>query len=196
VELLIFWKERLVVIANTKTGSTSLESAFEGLAEVVVSRPAALKHTTAAACRRHVAPWLAEFAGGAPFETAALVREPLDWLGSWFRDRAGSGELPEGMDFAGFGRDVLAAPPPGHARIITQAEMLCAEDGTPAVDALFRYDAIERFVEFLEDRLGCEITLPRLRVSPAAPTDLPADLRARLAEHLAADIALYDAARG
>ena len=194
--MLIFWKERLVVIANTKTGSTSLESAFEGLAEVVVSRPAPLKHTTARAYRRHVAPWLADQAGGAAFETVALVREPLDWLGSWFRDRAGSGELPAGTDFAGFGRDVLAAPPPAHARLVTQAEMLCDPDGAPLVDALFRYDAIGRFVDFLEDRLGCEITLPRLRVSPAAPTDLPADLRARLSVHLAADAALYESARG
>ena len=194
--MLIFWKERLVVIANTKTGSTSLESALEGLAEVVVSRPAPLKHTTARAFRRHVAPWLAELAGGAAFETVGLVREPLDWLGSWYRDRAGAGELPEGMDFAGFGRDVLALPPPPHARLVSQAAMLCDDAGAPLVDRLFRYDEITRFVDFLEDRLGCEITLPRLRVSPAAPTDLPADLRARLSDHFAADATVYAGAQG
>ena len=193
--MLIFWRERLVVLANTKTGSTSIESALEGLAEVALARPPALKHTTARAFRAHVAPWLAEVAGPAPFTTVALVRDPVDWLGSWYRDRAGSGELPPGLDFAGFARDVLDTPVPDHARLVSQADMLCDGSGAPIVDALFRYDAIGRFVDFLEDRLGCEITLPRLRVSPWAPTDLPAPLAAELARHFAADAALYAAAQ-
>ena len=189
--MLIFWKERLVVIANTKTGSTSLESALEGLAEVVVSRPAPLKHTTARAFRRHVAPWLTELAGGTAFETVGLVREPLDWLGSWYRDRAGAGELPEGMDFAGFGRDVLALPPPPHARLVSQAAMLCDDAGAPLVDRLFRYDEIDRFVAFLEDRLGCAIHLPRLNVSPEAQMDLAPATVARMEQAMAEDFALY-----
>jgi len=194
--MLIFWRERLVFLANTKTGSTSIESALEGLADVSVTRPAALKHGGVSAFRRHIAPYLADLSGGGTFTTVALVREPIDWLGSWFRDRAGHGDLPRGMDFAGFGRAFLTDPPPAPARLVTQAEIVGDGRGGVGVDDLFRHDAIDLFVQFLEDRLGCEITLPRLNVSPAAPPDLPEDLRAALDARLAPDRALYDAARG
>lgn len=195
-ELLVFLKQRLVVLANTKTGSTSIEAALEGLADLVVARPDPLRHTTADTFRRHVAPWLAAATGETGFETAALVREPLDWLGSWYRDRAATGLLPEGMDFAGFGRAVLSTPTPEPARLVSQTQMLCDDTGRPIVDALFRFDAIGHFVTYLEDRIGCAITLPRLRVSPAAPTDLDPALRAALERHFAADAALHAAARG
>lgn len=39
VVLLIFWKQRVVFLANPKTGSTSLEMALEPLAEIAFQRP-------------------------------------------------------------------------------------------------------------------------------------------------------------
>ncbi len=44
---------------------------------------------------------------------------------------------------------------------------------------------------FLEDRLDCVITLPKLNVSPAAAMDLSAATERRLAETMAEDFALY-----
>ena len=44
---------------------------------------------------------------------------------------------------------------------------------------------------FLEDRLGCEIILPRLNVSPVGATALSAATEALLHEVAAEDFALY-----
>jgi len=192
--MLIFWKRRLVFLANTKTGSTSIEMALESLADVAIQRPPALKHTTAARFVGLLAPFLGASAEGQRFETVALIREPLDWLGSWYRYRLRE-HLPIGGDesFAAFVAGYLDQPQAEFASIGSQSAFLTDAQGAVAVDHLFRYEDIAQLLEFLEDRLDCAITLPHLNVSPQAPVDLPAELGRRLTERLAADYALYDA---
>jgi hypothetical protein len=62
--------------------------------------------------------------------------------------------------------------------------------------SLFRYEEIDTFVHFLEDRLGCEIILPRLNVSPPGAMELSAETRALLREVAAADYAMYETLEG
>lgn len=197
--MLIFWKERLVFLANTKTGSTSIEAALEQLAHVVINRPPQLKHTRARAFDLHLRPLLTQAAGG-PFTTVALMREPIDWLGSWFRYRLREMEDTErstaGMDFAGFVEAYLRPDPPRFAAVGTQAGFLCDAKGFLLADRVFRYESLTTFVHFLEDTLGCEITLPRMNVSPKAPMDLPDDLRQRLMQMLSNDYAIYNSLPG
>jgi hypothetical protein len=192
-DVLIFWKERLVFLANTKCGTTSIAMALESLAHVSVQRPPELKHLTAAQYHAHVAPLLAS-AGGGPFTTVALMREPLDWLGSWYRSRqrdAGD-ETPDGrVRFDRFAEDFLSSAPPGYAQLTTQAAFLADPAGAWLVDRVFRYEALGHLLAFLEDRLQCEIILPRVNVSPEGLTDPDAGLRTRLTERLALDYRLY-----
>ncbi len=198
--MLIFWRQRLVVLATPKTGSTSLEAALESLADVAVLRPRALKHTSAAACRAHVIPYL-EAAAGAPFESVALMREPVDWLGSWYRaelreaQEAGWPEDPASTealaDFEAFVAAHLGPAPPAVADVGSQAAFLGDGLGGCGVDRLFRYDRFEAFTAFLEERLDCDLVLPRLNASPAGDTALPDALAARLAAARAADFRLY-----
>lgn len=194
--MLIFWKERLVFLANTKTGSTSIESALEQLAHVAIRRPPVLKHMRAAAYLRHFKPFLEKTSGG-PFTTVALVREPVDWLGSWFRyrQRAELG-VPENstahLDFEHFAAAYLSERPPAFAAVGSQARLLGNGSGEPLVDRLFRYENLDGFVHFLEDRLDCEITLPRMNVSPKAPMELQGATRDRLRAHFAPDYAIWN----
>ncbi|GAB4388678.1 sulfotransferase family protein [Albidovulum sp.] len=192
--MLVFWKERLVYLATPKTGSTAIETALEPLASVVIQRPPELKHTPAQRYRRFIAPFLSQSAGE-DFTVVALMREPIDWLGSWYRYRQRDGmRNPEhstrGLTFDGFVEGYLRPDPPAFARVGSQRPFLCPPGEAP-VDLIFRYEEIDRFVRFLEDRLDCEITLPRLMVSPPGATDLSPDLELRLKARLAEDIALY-----
>lgn len=197
--MLIFWKQRLVVLATPKTGSTALEAALGGLAALNVERPPELKHTPAYRYQRLVRPWLQNSAQGAVFTAVALMREPVDWLGSWYRfrqrdDLDGTDRSAAGMTFADFARAYRADPRPAMADVGGQAKFLSAAEGPGlGVDRVFRYEAMDRFVAFLEDRLDCAIELPRVNVSPRGRTDLAAQDLADLRAHLAPEYRIYEA---
>ena len=192
--MLVFWKERLVYLATPKTGTTAIESALESLASVVIQRPPELKHTAAFRYWKHLAPFLTA-AADEDFLVVAVMREPLDWLGSWYRYRQREGMLRQdastaGISFNTFVEAYLSDPQPAYAAVGRQANFL-RPPNSPGVDRIFPYDDIGRFVGFLEDRLDCEITLPRLNVSPEVPVDLAPDVEARLRIALQEDFDLY-----
>lgn len=192
--MLVFWKQRLVYLATPKTGTTAIEAALEPLASVVIQRPPELKHTSVHRYWKFLAPFLQK-AADEDFMVVAVMREPIDWLGSWYRYRQrGSGVAPEkstkGLSFDAFVEGYLADPQPEFANVGSQSRFLVPERG-PGADRLFRYDDMASFVHFLEDRLDCEITLPRLNVSPAGQTELSPAVEARLRDTCARDFALY-----
>lgn len=204
--MLIFWPQRLVLLATPKTGTTSLEAALEALADVALLRPRAMKHLPARVWRETLAPYVEASAGG-PFRTVALVREPQDWLGSWYRARLREAEdggdgsaaaLREDADsrclrsFADFVEAHLSDDPPPVAAVGSQSGFLSDGAGGVAVDLLFRYDRFQDFTDFLEGEFDCEIILPRLNASPARDLDLPDPMLRRLRSERAADFALYD----
>lgn len=196
--MLVFWKQRLVYLATPKTGSTAIETALEPLASVVIQRPPELKHTSAFRYWRYIAPYL-EKAADEDFMVVAVMREPVDWLGSWYRYRQRHGERHHdrstaGMSFDTFIEAYLSDPQPEFARVGRQSRFLVPEKG-PGVDRIFRYDNLGSFVSFLEDRLDCEISLPRLNVSPEGSLDLSPEMRARLNADYERDFALYDTLR-
>ena len=196
--MLVFWEERLAFLATPKTGSTAIAAALESLAAVSIQRPPLLKHTTVHRYRRFIGPYL-EAASKREFTLVALMREPKDWLGSWYRYRQRDRTLPEqstrGLSFDDFVRGWCQDPRPEFANIGSQARFLRPrrENGSElGVDRLFRYEEIGTFVQFLEDRLGCEIILPRLNVSPAGLTELSPATERHLREVAADDFALYE----
>lgn len=192
--MLVFWEQRLVFLATPKTGSTAIESALESLAAISVTRPPTLKHTTVQRYRRFLGPYL-KAASGHEFETVALMREPRDWLGSWYRYRRREdviiGNSTQGMTFEQFVQAYASDPPPPSADVGSQERFFRPRNGE-GIDHLFRYEEIDSFVAFLEDRLNCEITLPRLNVSPPAGLELSPEGEALLRRACAADYALYD----
>ncbi len=199
--MLVFWDHRLAILATPKTGSTAIQSALEPMATLAIRTPPALKHTTAQRWHRFLGPYF-ETAAGAPFTVVALMREPRDWLGSWYRYRQrpeieGTPRSTAGLSFDRFVNDWCDDPQPDHAAVGSQARFL-APKAERGVDHLFRYEEIDRFVDFLEDRLGHEIILPRVNVSPDGNLDLSEATEARLRQAAAKDFALYQslAARG
>ncbi|MGL4234447.1 hypothetical protein [Tabrizicola sp.] len=191
--MLVFWEQRLAFLATPKTGSTAIAAALESLAAVSIQRPPLLKHTTVHRYRRFVGPFL-EAASKDNFTVVALMREPKDWLGSWYRFRqreeTDEGKSTRDMSFDDFVRAWCKDPRPDFADVGSQGKFLRPRQGE-GVDRLFRYEEIDTFVHFLEDRLGCEIILPRLNVSPPGATELSAGTEALLREVAAEDFALY-----
>lgn len=192
--MLVFWDQRLAFLATPKTGSTAIEAALESLSALVVQRPPILKHTSVQRYHRFIGPYL-EVASGHPFSVAALMREPMDWLGSWYRYRQRDDVIEAQKSTANISFDAFVSAycsedPPEFAAVGSQARFLKSRKER-GVDHLFRYEDIDGFVAFLEDRLGCEIVLPRLNVSPAASLDISPATEVKLRAFSADDFDLY-----
>lgn len=196
--MLVFWKQRLVLLATPKTASTALESVLAPLAAMVILRPPQLKHTNAQRYQRFIAPFI-EDSSGKEFTLTALMREPCDWLGSWYRYRQRPEEVAEkstrGMSFDAFVQGYCRDDKPEFARVGSQSNFL-APKGQRAVDHVFRYEDMPHFVAFLEGRLRIRITLPRLNVSPQAELQLSPQTKALLRSYCARDFEIYDLISG
>lgn len=196
--MMVFWEQRLVVLATPKTGSTALETALESRAALISRRPPELKHTPAYRYRRFLAPYL-EKTANAPFTVVAMMREPVDWLGSWYRFRQRQTRPPSrhdtsGLSFDAFIEGYIAKPRPGFADVGSQARFLSSGDHL-GVDRVFAYEDMPAFIAFLETALQQKIALSRENVSPAVALDLSPDVAARLRAACAEDFALYDLVR-
>ncbi|MDO5621943.1 MAG: hypothetical protein Q4G24_10780 [Paracoccus sp. (in: a-proteobacteria)] len=191
--MLIFWEPRLVFLATPKAGSTAVQVALESLASVAVDRPAPLKHADSETFHRHILPWLNATAGES-FTTVALMREPVSWLASWYRfllrDDAENTDHPmANCSFDRFAQDYCA----GQATHIRSIQPQSAFLGTSPhrVNRIFRYEDIDRFTHFLEDRLDCVINLPRINVPPSVDVSLSEQTRRQLEMKMADDMNLY-----
>ena len=193
--MLLFWKAKLVLLAVPKTGTTALEAALLAHADTAILNPPEKKHLTARRWRNQLAPFF-ENRGARQIETMAIIREPRDWLGSWYRYRArpeisGSVSSTAGMDFAQFVTGWLSDPEPEYARIGRQSRFVANAEGKIIVDHLFRYEDLDQAVDFLQQRLGVTLDLGRRNISPQADLSLPPALEARLQREAAADFDLW-----
>ena len=153
-----------------------------------------LKHTNATVYRTHLQPYFEQSADGA-FQVVALMLNPFDWLGSWYRHRKGESFAGSPLDtshlsFDAFVEAYLQTPCPEFADVGTQSGFLMQGDRI-GVDRIFCYEDMGRFVNFMEDVLDCAIVLPRLNVSPDATLHLTDSHRAALTQVLGDDLALY-----
>lgn len=186
--MLVFWEERLVFLATPKTGTTAVEMALRPHAGLALTDPPIVKHTPLYRYERFLKPYFAA-CGAENFETVAVVRHPVDWLGSWFRYRRrpeldGHPNSTAGVDFDGFVRAYLKRDRPPFAQVGSQAKFLTDGQGRVAVDHLFRYENLDALVGFLEARLGRSISLRRLNESPPAELSLRPRLRHRLEQEM------------
>lgn len=194
--MMVFSKEKLVFLAVPKTGSTAYQAALADQASLVVRDPPELKHAPLFRYNRFFRPALERFIEP-NLAILAVMREPADWLGSWYRYRSradlrDTGLSTAGMSFEAFIDAYLSQPRPRYAQVGSQAKFLEPMENGTAVTHLFRYDDQAGLQAFLEARLGREVHTQNHNVSPPGETLLSPDLRKRLQDQCAADFTLYD----
>ncbi|AHM05316.1 hypothetical protein roselon_03040 [Roseibacterium elongatum DSM 19469] len=195
--MLIFWKAKLVLMAVPKTGTTALEEALLPHADAAIVNPPQMKHCTVRRYRNQLARFF-EHRGSRPLDLVAVMREPVDWLSSWYRYRArdaiaGAPTSTAGLGFDAFVEDWLRDAPSEPARVGRQSRFLDYEDGAVGVDHLFRHDRMGDVVAFLEDRLSVSLDLPSRNVSPNGAPGLSPQTEARLRRDASEEFALWDA---
>lgn len=168
--MLVFYKERLVILAVPKTGSTALQTALRSHADIVIANPPELKHAAVFRYNRFFRPMF-EKVCNVEMDTIAVMREPVSWLGSWYRYRrrpflAGHPNSTHDISFDDFVQAYTKGKRPGFADVGSQATFLESRPNRPSVSHLFRYEDSTRLHGFLEDRLGISFSLNRENVSP------------------------------
>lgn len=195
--MMIFFHERLAFLAVPKTGTSALENALGSKASVIFRDPPGIKHTNA---RGFEAKYRKLFERGnlPPLETVAVMREPIDWLGSWFRYRQrpalkGHPNSTAGLSFDEFVAAYLSDTQPAYANVGSQARFVTDQSGDILINHLFSYADLNAAIQFLEQRLERQITLKPVNPSPKKELSLSADLETEIRKSCALDFDIYDA---
>lgn len=193
--MLIFWKAGLVLLAVPKTGTTALAAALDGRADIAFRNPPGAKHIRLYRFQKFVRPML-DRGAVTKWQTVAVMREPLDWLGSWYRYRSrpaldGHENSTSDMSFADFVARHLDAPNAAPSNVGRQSRFFEPAPGEAGINHLFAYERMPQLVNFLERRLQCRIAMPRRNVSPKTALELPKELQTRLVHSREADMMLH-----
>ena len=197
--MLVFYKERLALLSVPKTGSSAYQTALRARADIAISGPTDLKHANMRRYDRFFQTMFRKVCD-AEMEVMAVIREPIDWLGSWYRyrsrpERAGHPLATHELSFDDFLNAYMQSPPAPLADVGSQSDFLRPRRSGASADHLFRYENQGEIQAFLEDRLRCEIHLKPENVSPKRPLKLAPDTEKRFRERHAAEFALHQSAR-
>ena len=194
--MLVFFKERLAFLSVPKTGTTAYEAALRDRADMVISEPPMLKHAPVYRYNRFIRPMFLKVCD-VELELMAVMREPISWLGSWWRYRQrdfvrGRPNATHGIDFDTFVQAYLKGQKPAYADVGSQARFLERQPNGVGIRHLFRYEDQDKLQAVLESRLDVSLSLDQRNVSPVMPLDLSPALESRLRRKCAEEFALYD----
>lgn len=195
--MLISVKRRFVFVSNTKSASTSIETVLLPFCEIGRDGTPDRKHTWMADAVREYA-FLFERPGFEPntFFKFGVLRDPVDWIMSWYRYRKGNqvaAPLPASMTFEQFwemGDWNKIIPDTVEKRL--QSQFFLGKDGKQLVDFIIPYTAIAETFPILSRSLGIYKALAMENVSTIKKEalDLPGSLIADLRDFYAKDYEL------
>ena len=204
--MLIAPRHGFVFLAVHKTGSTAVERSFRSYAQLTQQRSPVLKHTSYGEFQRFLQPWLeAKGFGRDSYEVVCAIREPVDWLGSWWRYRSRDdladpahprhGFYAGHLSFERFARAYMEGGERS-ADLGRPSEFLRPVPGGAGVDRVFRYDRLDLLAEFLRARVGEDVKMKVKNVSPQRSFGLSEGCERELRAYFAPEYGIYEAAIG
>lgn len=194
--MIVFFKERLAFLSVPKTGTTAYEKALAPRADMVISNPPMLKHAPVYRYNRFLRPMFLKVCD-VELELMAVMREPISWLGSWYRYRRrpfmeGKPNNTFDVSFDDFVLAYMKGNKPGYADVGSQLKFMESQPNGTGITHHFRYEDQARLQGFLEERLDCKLSLGRENVSPAMDLTLSPNIEKRFRRKFAAEFDLYD----
>jgi hypothetical protein len=199
-------KHGFVFLSVTKTASTSIEEALRPWGQIITQGEPRTKHLNYVAFERFIQPWLEQL--GYPrdaYEVVCVVREPIDWLHSWWRFR-GREELARPkhrrhpqytgeISFDDFATAYVRGDP-GYSRVGRQARFVRGQQSEIGVNRLFRFEELETALDYFRSKVGMRLSLERRNVSPDRPKVLAPDVESELREFLEPEYRIWGLADG
>ena len=195
-----------VFLATTKSGSTSIETAFMRHSQMILQKPPAIKHTTYAGFQRFLQPFLNS--KGFPresYEVVCVFREPIDWLSSWWRYRSreklANPTDPKHRNYTGevsfehFARAYMEGSE-RFANVGRPSRFVRPRSGQAEMDRIFRYDRLDLLVDFLCEKVGEEVEVGSVNTSPERSFSLSEECEIELREFFAPEYRIYERSIG
>lgn len=185
-----------------KCASSSIEAAIAPFCNINFSGPGGLKHITARDYRSHILSYHNQVLAKHTVEAFSIVREPTEWLFSWYRYRQRSDiKKPDhpfhhnytgDMTFEAFvDAYVQDGKRPSFANVGNQARFHTLSNGAIGIERLFDMARLDRVATYLSHKLGRVIELPIKNKAPEMAMQLSDDRRAALRKALDTDYSLY-----
>lgn len=204
--MIFLYHARLVILSQPKTGTTALDNALGPRASIAINNPPPLKHMQYHKFMRFVAPWIKAQVGldRADYEVVSVMREPIDWVGSWYRYRTrdalkGGGKKQRGsyagnVSFEEFVQEVLKpkAERERFAYLGSPCSVALDEDGSVGCDRIYPYEDLSGLYSLIEERTKKPVELAQMNVSPAGDTAVSDETRAKLRAQWAFAFDLHD----
>ncbi len=199
--MLIGVRKRFIFVAVTKTGSTAVQAALLDHAEIDHGLSPARKHMRLRhALERFDFLFDQPATARARFFAFGVMREPIDWLQSWYRFRLDPrvrDPIPPDEGFAAFcaraerGDDFNFHLADGRRNL--QSDFFVSQQGAVLADYIIPYHTLATHYAHIAHSLGLPATLPvRNRSRRRDRVEVPPDLRRRLQEFYAPDYALFE----
>lgn len=197
--MLFLYRARLLMLSEPKTGTTATINALKPRASLVVNGPPEMKHTNYRKFLAFVAPWIKSQTGldRQDYDVVSVMREPIDWLGSWYRYRTrdelkdpahpNSANYTGNVSFDEFVRAVMLPrdEKPQWAMINTPCTVALKGRDSIGVDRIFPYEDLSGLHRLIEERTGKPVEAKLQNVSPSMDLVLDGATRQRALQHFA-----------
>lgn len=196
--MLISTSKRFIFVANTKTASTAIEHVLAPHAEHQLGGTPKQKHLPLSAVESTMPQVFSAPANTLDwFFTFGVMRDPIDWIVSWYRYRRGNkvqSPIPADMSFDAFWQRCDWNIRRKTGQKFLQSPMFLGPDGACLADVIIPYDQMATCAAPIFAALGTPGTVPRKNVSlvrdPGEP--LSPALRDEMRAYYAEDYALLD----
>ncbi len=181
-----------------KNASTSIDYALKNKAQISLMGLPSIKHLDYQDYEKYIYPLLKPM----KLEVICLMREPIDWLNSWYRYRQRS-ELRNpnhpahknstyNISFEEFIKDYISVNPTPYTNLKSQYEFMMDKNGKIGIDKVFLYESMQIFEKYMTDKIK-GFKMEKRNVSKVKSEKLLSKtLEKELREYLSRDFQLYE----
>ena len=191
--MIFLYHARLLILSQPKTGTTALDHALTHRASFVIGNPPQMKHVTYRKFMRLLAPFISAQTGleRSDYAVVSVMREPVDWLGSWYRYRTrdqlkaahkNKKNYTGDVSFEDFVCEVLKpkAERAAFANVGSPCGVALNHDGSIGIDRIYPYEDLSGLHAFIEERTGAPVETKQMNTSPVRTLELSDETRSRL----------------
>ncbi|MFT5112949.1 MAG: hypothetical protein ACI8P9_002277 [Parasphingorhabdus sp.] len=193
----------LAFLCMPKCASSSIEIAIRKFCNINISGPPELKHINAQVYYVSILSTHKKLMPAVNLESMCLMRNPMDWIESWYRYRSRD-ELKDPkhqfhknytgkISFQEFVKEYITdGNRKPFARLSKQCNFITLRNGQIGLDHIMTLDRMDQVTNFLSEKFSQNIEIPRINVSPKLAGTLDSKTEEDLRQYLVEDIAIYE----